>query len=250
MSKEAAAWAESFFTGTFVELWLRAMPEAQTRAEADWLQKVLRLPAGGRVLDVPCGGGRHSLELAARGYQMTGVDISTEFLAAARSRAAERQLSVAWEKRPMHDLPWKEEFDGAFCAGNSLGGLDDEATAAFFRAVARALKPGARFVVDNGCVAECALPLLKERFWMPLGDILFLIHNRYDHERSRLEMDFNLIRDGKEEKKSGFQRVFTYREFCALLAGAGFEGMQGYATYGEEPFRLGSHNLVVVATRR
>jgi hypothetical protein len=85
---------------------------------------------------------------------------------------------------------------------------------------------------------------------MPLGGILFLIHNRYDHERSRLEIDFTLIRDGKEEKKSGFQRVFTYREFCALLAAAGFEGMQGHACYGEESFRLGSLNRVLVATRR
>jgi len=65
---------------------------------------------------------------------------------------------------------------------------------------------------------------------MPAGDILFLVHTRYDHERGRLEMDFNMIRDGKEEKKSGFQRVFTYREFCAMLAEAGFEGMRGYGS--------------------
>jgi SAM-dependent methyltransferase len=247
---DSSAWAESFFTGTFVEMWLRATTEAQTRAEADFLEKALRLPAGGRVLDVPCGGGRHSLELAARGFQMTGVDISAEFLAAARSRAEGRQLPIAWEKRPMHDLPWQGEFDGAFCAGNSLGGLDGEATAAFFGAVARALKPGARFVVDNGTIAECLLPSLKERFWMPLGDILFLIHTRYDHERGRLEMDFTMIRGGKEEMKSGFQQVYTYRQFCALLAAAGFEGMQGYANYGEEAFRLGAHNLVLAATRR
>jgi SAM-dependent methyltransferase len=247
---EAAAWAESFFTGNFVELWLRVMSEEQTRAEADSLEKLLRLPAGARVLDVPCGGGRHSLELAARGFQMTGVDISAKFLAHARSRAAERELAIAWQKRPMDELPWEGQFDGAFCAGNSLGGLDDAATAAFFRAVARALKPGARFVVDNGCVAECVLPLLKERFWMPVGDILFLIHNHYDHVRSRLDIDFTFVRDGKVEKKSGFQRVFTYRELCALLAEAGFERMEGYASYALEPFHLGAHNLVLVATRR
>ena len=63
-------------------------------------------------------------------------------------------------------------------------------------------------------------------------------------------MNFSMIRGGKEDRKSGFQRVFTYREFCALLAEAGFEGMRGYANYGEEPFRLGAHNLVLVATRR
>jgi SAM-dependent methyltransferase len=247
---ESSAWAESFFTGTFVEMWLRATTDEQTRAEADFLEKALRLPAGARVLDVPCGGGRHSLELASRGYQMTGVDISAEFLAVARSRAAERQLSIAWEKRPMLDLPWRGEFDGAYCVGNSLGGLDDDETAAFFGAVARALKPGARFVVDNGTIAECLLPSLKERFWMPVGDILFLIRTRYDHERGRLGMDFTMVRGGKEERKSGFQQVYTYRQFCAMLAAAGFEGFEGHGGYGPEPFCLGSHNLVLVASRR
>jgi SAM-dependent methyltransferase len=247
---ESSAWAESFFTGTFVEFWLRATTEEQTRAEADFLEKALRRTAGARVLDVPCGGGRHSLELASRGFQMTGVDISAEFLAVAQKRATERHLAIVWEKRPMLDLPWRGEFDAAFCAGNSLGGLDDDDTGAFFGAVARALKAGARFVIDNGAIAECLLPSLKERFWIPVGDILFLIHNRYDHERSRLEMDFTMVRGGKEEKKSAFQQVYTYREFCGKLDAAGFEGFEGHAWYGQEPFRLGSHGLVLVTTRR
>jgi SAM-dependent methyltransferase len=243
-------WAKSFFTGTFVDLWLQAVPETQTRLEVDFLEKALRLSPGAHVLDVPCGGGRHSLELAARGYRMTGVDLSTDFLAVARSRAAERQLSITWDQRPMQELPWQGEFDGAYCLGNSLGGLDDDGTATFFRAVARALKPGARFAVDNGTIAECSLPTLKERFWIPVGDILFLIQNRYDHECGRLEMDFTLIRKGRVEQKSGFQQVYTYRTFCRMLADAGFEGFQAYGSVGQEPFRLGSHSLVLVATRR
>lgn len=48
---------------------------------------------------------------------MTGVDISSEFLAAARSAAEQRELSVRWEQRAMHDLPGEAAFDGAFCMG-------------------------------------------------------------------------------------------------------------------------------------
>jgi SAM-dependent methyltransferase len=242
-------WARDFFTGSFVDLWLRAVGEEQTRAEVDFLEKALRLTPGAKVLDLACGGGRHALELAARGYRVTGVDLSPEFLAVARQRAAERQLSVMWEERPIQDLPWREEFDGAYCLGNSMGGLDDEDVAAFFQGVARALRPGGRFAVDNGTIAECILPNLKERFWIPLGDILFLIHNRYDHARSRLEMEFTIIRGGKEEKKSGFQQVYTYRQFCGLLAQAGLGEFEGYSSPGPEPFRLGGHSLTLVSTR-
>jgi hypothetical protein len=55
----AEGWARDFFSGLFVELWLGAIPEQQTRQEADFLEKVLRLPAGASILDLACGGGRH-----------------------------------------------------------------------------------------------------------------------------------------------------------------------------------------------
>jgi len=245
---EQARWAESFFTGTFVHLWLRAMSEPQTRCEVDFLEKELRLASGAKVLDVPCGGGRHSLELAARGYRMTGVDISAEFLAVARSSAAKRQLDIVWEQRPMQELSWQNEFDAAICLGNSLNGLDDAELAAFFQTVARALKPGARFAVDYGTIAESMLPNLKERFWMPIEDILFLVENRYDYVQGRLNIDFTMIRDGRVEKKSGFQQVYLYREFCRMLAAAGFGEFQAYSFGTQEPYRLGSHGLLLIAT--
>jgi len=124
MSK-AEDWARDFYAVLFVDLWLGATTEQQTHQEADFLEKVLRLTAGASIVDLACGGGRHCLELSARGYRLTGVDISPEFLAVARAAATERGLAVTWEERAMHDLPWEAAFDGAICMGNSLGGLDD-----------------------------------------------------------------------------------------------------------------------------
>jgi SAM-dependent methyltransferase len=246
----AGGWAQDFFSGPFVELWLQAMTEEQTRQEADFLTKVLRLPAGASVLDLACGGGRHTLELAGRGHRMTGVDVSPEFLAVARSRAGERQLPISWEQRDIRDRVWEGAFDAAYCMGNSLGGLDDAGLAAFFQAVARALKPAGRFVVETGTVAESLLPSLKERFWVPVGDILFLVQNRYDHVRGRLDMEFTFVRDGRLEKKAGFQMVHTYREFCRLVEDAGFHELEGFGSPAPEPFRLGAHRLLLAATVR
>ena len=63
----------------------------------------------------------------------------------------------------MRDLPWPARFDGAFCLGNSFGYLDDEGNASFLRAVAAALKPGARFVLETPMVLENLLGHLKDR---------------------------------------------------------------------------------------
>ena len=77
---------------------------------------------------------------------MTAVDWSTEFLTHAQS--VDAAAGVQWERRDMRDLPWRARFDAAFCVGNSFGYLDDEGNATFLAAVASALKPGARFVLE------------------------------------------------------------------------------------------------------
>ena len=160
-------WWKTFFSGVAVELWLQAMSPEQTRQEAAALATRLDLPAGAELLDVPCGAGRLALELAARGYRVTGVDLSLESLD--HARAADRDNRVLWEHREMRDLPWPERYDGAFCCGNSFGYLDDEGDREFLRAVASALKPGARFVLETPMVVESLLPNLKERIWFKAG---------------------------------------------------------------------------------
>jgi len=243
------AWARDFFTGLFVDLWLQVPTATQTAAEVDFLEKVLRLHAGSRILDVPCGGGRHALELAARGYEATGLDLSPEFLAAARTSSAQRGLPVTWLSGSMLNIPVDQPFDAAFCLGNSLGGLDDAETALFFENVFRALGPGGRFVVDTGAIAEGLLLNVKDHFWMPVGDILFLVANSYDVAQSRLNIQLTLIRGSQQERKSAFQRVFMYREFCALASQAGFQDIEGFCSLNCEPFKLGSRVLYLCGTK-
>jgi cyclopropane fatty-acyl-phospholipid synthase-like methyltransferase len=57
-------WFETFFQGAAVDFWTRAMTPALTVADADFLEKTFGVEPGARLLDVPCGNGRHSIELA------------------------------------------------------------------------------------------------------------------------------------------------------------------------------------------
>jgi|HubBroStandDraft_3_1064219.scaffolds.fasta_scaffold02528_6 cyclopropane fatty-acyl-phospholipid synthase-like methyltransferase len=86
-SQDREGW-KGFFTGPAVRALRRFAAPEQTRAEADHLVDALALPAGARVLDVPCGDGRLSLELAARGFRATAVDLSAELPGHAREAGA------------------------------------------------------------------------------------------------------------------------------------------------------------------
>src|SRR6266480_2189897 len=80
-------WYENFFHGLSLDLWRKAISPKQTKREADFLIKVLQCEKNSHLLDVPCGNGRLSLELARRGYRVTGVDLAEEFVEEARSAA-------------------------------------------------------------------------------------------------------------------------------------------------------------------
>jgi SAM-dependent methyltransferase len=249
MNTAANDWYRTFFRGAMVEGWLMAMPEEVTQKEADFVQKVLQTTPPARLLDVPCGGGRHSLALAARGFDLTAVDLSETFLEAARSKQIPATGRVTWEQRDMRDLPWTGAFDGAYCMGNSFGYLDDAGHAAFVRAVANALKPGARFVLDTGYLTECLLPVLQERTWYEMGGITVMTERRYDPADGRLHVEYTTFRDGKLEKWPMSARLHTYREVRRLFEQAGFTDVQGYGSLAQEPFVFRSTRLLIVGTR-
>jgi SAM-dependent methyltransferase len=234
-------WYKSFFTGLAVEMWLKAMPPEATAAEVAFLRAKLQAPPHAKLLDVPCGGGRLSLELASRGHHLTGVDWSHEFLAHARSSDAARD--VTWERRDMRDLPWPARFDGAFCLGNSFGYLNDDGNEAFLHAVAAALKPGARFVLETPMVLENMLGWIEERPWWTVGDMRLLIVNQYDPVRGRLDIEYTHISNGQVDTRYGSHRAYTYRQLVELLEGAGF------TVQTAEPWTKQAHTVSFIATR-
>src|SRR5687767_1124306 len=123
-------WYETFFHGITLDLWRRAIPPEQTTAEADFLIQNLNCGPGAHLLDVPCGNGRLTLELANRGYRVTGIDLAEEFIEEARSTAGGLMNPVAtapgtdFVLGDMRNIEGEGVYDGAFCFGNSFGFLE------------------------------------------------------------------------------------------------------------------------------
>jgi SAM-dependent methyltransferase len=247
--KAPADWFEHFFSGLAVEFWRAAVPEAATLEETGFLWKHLSLSAGSRVLDVPCGHGRLSIALAARGCAVTGVDISEEFLRAAGDGARQAGASIVWRQSDMRDLPWTEAFDAAFCFGNSFGFLDDAGDEAFLESVARALEPGRRFVLDYGQSAESVFPRLEARLEAEIGGFRFEEETRYDIASARIENRYTISRGAEREEKLASQRVYLASDVARMLENAGFQVLATFGSAAEDPFALSAQRHLTVAEK-
>lgn len=242
---------ESTFSGLFLDALQQAKTPEQTQHEANYVELLMDLTPPARLLDVPCGGGRIALELAARGYTITGVDIAQPALDQAQRAAEERQLStrLTTEQRDMRDLPWTAEFDAAYCLWESFGYFDDEGNAAFLRAVARALKPGGQFMLDTH-ITETMLRRLRSREWEQLGDNTLALEEReYDHVTGIASRHFILVQNGQIERRTLAIRLYTYRELVNLLESAGFGACQGYAWLSMIPFMVSAPRLIMTARK-
>lgn len=240
-------WWSSFFQGVAVDMWLSATTPELSESEVEFLLKVMNLPPGAKILDVPCGGGRHSVPLAKRGYAVTGIDFSSEFLKAAQT--LDTDSKVEWVQGDMRTLSWADTFDAAFSLGNSFPYFDDAGNLAFLEGVCRALKSGGKFVIATGAVAESLLPNYQERRWYELGDILFAVKNEYDCERGQLNTAYTFVRNGQVETRYGFQRVYSCSELIRMCKTVGFTDIQMFGGIASEPYKLGSHWLCLVGTK-
>jgi SAM-dependent methyltransferase len=240
-------WFQDFFQGVAVDFWTAVAPLGD--ADLAFLESIFGKPSGREILDVACGAGRHSLPLARSGYGVTGFDLSATFLDEAERRAAAENLSIAWQRGDMRAIPFRNRFDGALCFGNSFGYCDRGGTRAFVRSLSESLKPGAAFVLETGAIAESLLPALQTRRWMEVGDILFFSSATYDATLSRLDIEYNFLREGVRETRMAHTWIYTVGEIKELFASAGLMVEQLYSSTAGDPFRIGDPKLLLVARK-
>jgi SAM-dependent methyltransferase len=145
-----------------------------------------------------------------------------------------------------------EAFDGAWCMGNSFGYLDAAATDRFVAGVARALRPGARFLIDVATAAESLLPQLEpdgsDRH--EVGDVALTNTHHYDVSTSTMVTRMVLERGDERDERVVRHRVLTCREVVTSLDRAGFDlaGIDG--DLDGRPFTVGAPRCLVRAVRR
>jgi SAM-dependent methyltransferase len=141
-------------------------------------------------------------------------------------------------------------YDGAYCFGNSFGFLAYADMDKFLSGVARALKPGARFVIETGMAAESAIPKFEELASHQIDDILCTIKEKYLAEEGCIDTEYIFERNGVSESRLAKHWIYTAAEIRRMLERAGFAVLNLYGSLKCEPFVLRADELFVVAERR
>lgn len=158
-----------------------------TKRQVDFLIEKLELKGTERILDLACGFGRHSLELARRGYDVTGVDITPEYIEYATKQAQTEKLNAGFICSDIRNVSFHNEFDVVLnMADGAIGYLEnEEENLKIFRAISEALKPGGRHFMDimNGSYAETHFPC---KLWDAGEKCLTLSDFEWDKETKTL----------------------------------------------------------------
>jgi len=229
-------WYNDFFEGPFLDIQQNSLTAEETKAEVEFVKDVLKLKPKEKVLDIPCGLGRLTLELAKFGCEMTGLDFTESYLEICKKVASERNLDITLHPGDMRKPPWNNQFDAAFCVGGSFGYFDDVDNQNFVKAVYETLKPGGRFLL-YAHVAESLFPMYRKKDWRRVGESIVLDDRSYDIENNRINSEWTIINGNETTVQYSSMRIYRYSDLRDMLKSAGFGDLKAYGVVsggGEE----------------
>lgn len=187
------------YSQTWFGLFLEPLSAAQTEQEIEFLSRHLPQPPAA-MLDIGCGQGRHANRLAARGYQVTGIDLNRAALEKARQRAQGQVTYQALDMRHLAGLPGS--FEAILSLWQSFGYFDDATNLDILGQISRKLSPQGRFVLDiyhRGFFEQHQGARTFEKSGLTITETKLMIGNRlsvtleYDHDQAPDKFEWQLF---------------------------------------------------------
>lgn len=246
MTRGAKGWFETFFGPDYLTLYV----QTTTPKEVDSLEKILHLRKGARVLDLACGAGRHTIELAKRGYDAVGYDLSEALLKEARKSAHAAKVDASFVHGDMRRLRYASEFDAVINMFTSFGYFDTEGEdRKVLAGVAKALKPRGKFLMERFNRELLPQQLPAQAWYVRDRNTVVLTEESFDLLKGRFETR-QIIIDGKGTREySGSVRAYTLAELKDLCEGQGLFLHRALGGLDLSPYTARSLRLVLYAVK-
>ena len=248
MDNNSREWWKEYFAKEF--LLIEGMPSKEINVKSvDFIEHGFNLPKGSRVLDLACGYGRISIELAKRGYAVVGLDYCKELLDIARQLSDKEGVKVEFVQGDMREMAYSNEFDGIVCWSNSFGYFPDEENEKVMRLIACSLKKKGKLIPDLHH-RDAYIRKYLGRSWREQGDFFILSQWTFDVHLSRLNIEYTLVnlRTGEVKKTLNSFREYTLTEIKHMLKDAGLEFLKVYGDLTPH-FNLNTDSMTVLAQK-
>jgi SAM-dependent methyltransferase len=217
--------------------------------ETDHAIRLLAIEPPARVLDLCCGIGRHSLELARRGFHVTAVDRTRLYLERARRRAQDDALDIEFVEGDMREFRREAAFDAAVNLFTSFGYFgDEEDNRRVLGNVHASLAPSGRFLMEM-VGKEVVARIFQERSWEEGAGWILLQERRTVEEWAAMENRWILFRDRERHDFVFRHRLYSGAELSAMLRGCGFRTVDIYGHLDGAPYDHKAKRLVALACK-
>ncbi|MDF1569162.1 MAG: methyltransferase domain-containing protein [Spirochaetaceae bacterium] len=243
-------WSDGEFWQDFKPLMFDKERVEDASGDVDSVIALTGARAPSKVLDVGCGPGRHSVELARRGFHVTGIDIHEPYLREAEKASCQLERNPRFLKEDMRDFSFDEPFGGAISMFQSLGYFDDpEDDLRTCRSIFNALESGGWLIVEMDG-KEVAASNFEERTWLERDGRLILLEYSADAAWTRLRNRW-MFRDtdGSWHETEFSYRLFSALELGRLLEEAGFSSIEFFGGMDARPYDQNARRLVALAKR-
>jgi len=245
-----AEWWTSYFDEQYLREYQPLFTLERDRQEVARLLELLGLPSGSRVLDCPCGQGRHAHLLAETGFDVDGLDYSEDLLAIARRRGTGKTLR--YTRGDMRKLParWTGRFDAVLNLFTSFGFfLDPNDDARVIGEFARVLKPDGLLVWHGGS-RDGVMAKFLDRDWWRSDDGTLIGHERSFDPLSGV-MTIRTTWEGKKARGEREHRIrlYTATRLAELCAAQGLIVEQAFDGWRDRPLRRASSEMLLVARK-
>ena len=222
-----------------------------SRQQVDFVIDKLALEPGARVLDLCCGQGRHLIDLARRGYDVVGLDLSEYMLEGCRTAAAAEGINPVLVHADMRQIGFSAEFDAVINMFTAFGYLETEnEDQKVINAASLALKGGGSLLLDL-MNRDRLMNVFRPVEWHEnsRGDLI-LSERDFDTITGRVNArEVTIHSDGRRSERTHSLRLYTFNELDRMLQQAGLVVQSTYGDFDSTPFHFRSRRMIVIARK-